>query len=413
MDALINFSESTDHITLFMNDNECKIKIVGTHENPYFCGKDVCEILGYLDIKKALQNNVKSKHKEDLKTINEKIKLGCENSPNFLGSSHLENISYHEGKAVYINEPGLYSLIMHSKAKFAEAFQDLVYETILPSIRKYGSYTLEKKFEEKLNLKDKVLEEKDKELVRIKNNAKEAEKARKIAETRQEMVERLSIAHRERMKTQIFYIVTSKAMACENEFKIGGVENRGLLKKRLCMYNTGCSGDRTFFYVTLLEIHNYKQMESRVKELIGPFRAKRNMNTENFRLHFKILKPLIEMIAEHYNDEIDKLNEFVKAFLDIHTDEYLEPVDVSPLDPDDMPSEYNITITKRRFGTINCYLYLQEKIPKPSGCCLEIGALLCCHNSALRFLINLSCNSVLNSKALSVKALLANFLCSS
>jgi prophage antirepressor-like protein len=38
---------------------------------------------------------------------------------------------------VYINEPGLYSLIMHSNATFAETFQDIVYEVILPSIRKY------------------------------------------------------------------------------------------------------------------------------------------------------------------------------------------------------------------------------------------------------------------------------------
>jgi prophage antirepressor-like protein len=55
-----------------------------------------------------------------------------------LGSN--EPLTYNEGKAVYINEPGLYSLIMHSKAPFAEEFQDMVYETILPSIRKYGSY---------------------------------------------------------------------------------------------------------------------------------------------------------------------------------------------------------------------------------------------------------------------------------
>ncbi|MGL5961589.1 MAG: BRO family protein [Cetobacterium sp.] len=32
-----------------------------------------------------------------------------------------------------INEPGLYSLITHSKTSFAEAFQELVYEIILPT----------------------------------------------------------------------------------------------------------------------------------------------------------------------------------------------------------------------------------------------------------------------------------------
>jgi len=44
----------------------------------------------------------------------------------FFGQNNLKNLSYNDGKAVYINEPGLYSLIMHSKTSFAETFQDLV-----------------------------------------------------------------------------------------------------------------------------------------------------------------------------------------------------------------------------------------------------------------------------------------------
>ncbi len=63
--------------------------------------------------------------------------------------------TYHEGKAVYINEPGLYALIMKSshevagpygaRTSFAETFQDFVYEQILPSIRKRGRFELEQK----------------------------------------------------------------------------------------------------------------------------------------------------------------------------------------------------------------------------------------------------------------------------
>ena len=140
MNALINLKDCREYMTIKLNKKDHQIKLAGTIDDPYFCGKDVCEILGYSNIKKALQDNVKNKYKKDLKTLSEKA--GPSRGPAFLGSlNHI--LTFNEGKAVYINEPGLYSLIMHSKASFAEAFQDLVYEVILPSIRKHGSYHIE------------------------------------------------------------------------------------------------------------------------------------------------------------------------------------------------------------------------------------------------------------------------------
>ncbi|WP_334310648.1 Bro-N domain-containing protein [Dolichospermum circinale] len=43
-------------------------------------------------------------------------------------------------KPVFINEPGLYQLVMRSNLPSAEKFQDWVFEEVLPSIRKTGSY---------------------------------------------------------------------------------------------------------------------------------------------------------------------------------------------------------------------------------------------------------------------------------
>jgi hypothetical protein len=63
--------------------------------------------------------------------------------------------SYNEGKAIYINEPGLYALIMKSKTSFAETFQKFVYEQILPSIRKKGRFQLE----QTIALKDDKIDE--------------------------------------------------------------------------------------------------------------------------------------------------------------------------------------------------------------------------------------------------------------
>jgi hypothetical protein len=203
---------------------------------------------------------------------------------------------------------------------------------------------------EKVGVKTRNMLEKEREA------REEAEKQKKIAELRAVTLTRLNVAFQERAKTQIFYIVTSKVMAKDNEFKIGGVENHSLLKKRLSMYNTGNSGvhsELTMFFVYFAEVANYKQMEMRVKELIHPFRSKRNANSENFNLHFNILKPVVEMVSENYNEEIDKLNGFVQALLETHTSEYVEPVEVEAIDPDCVPDRLDVqlTVTRRGFGT--------------------------------------------------------------
>ena len=54
MDTLINLNESTDHITISLNDKKHQIKIVGTYDDPYFCGKDVCAVLEHENIKATL-----------------------------------------------------------------------------------------------------------------------------------------------------------------------------------------------------------------------------------------------------------------------------------------------------------------------------------------------------------------------
>lgn len=53
-------------------------------------------------------------------------------------------------KFVLINEPGLYSAILGSRVEGAKAFKKWVTKEVLPTIRKTGSYSVEKKPETKL-----------------------------------------------------------------------------------------------------------------------------------------------------------------------------------------------------------------------------------------------------------------------
>ncbi|MFM7982153.1 MAG: Bro-N domain-containing protein, partial [Candidatus Fonsibacter sp.] len=47
---------------------------------------------------------------------------------------------YNDRKAIFINEPGLYSLIMRSNMAEAKAFKRWVCSEVLPSIKKHGVY---------------------------------------------------------------------------------------------------------------------------------------------------------------------------------------------------------------------------------------------------------------------------------
>ena len=84
---------------------------------PYFCGKDVAIILGYVNFRDALARHCKGVVKHD--------------SPTESGDQEMS----------YIPEADVYRLVMRSKMEAAEKFQDWVVEQVLPSIRQTGGYS--------------------------------------------------------------------------------------------------------------------------------------------------------------------------------------------------------------------------------------------------------------------------------
>ncbi len=69
---------------------------------------------------------------------------------------HKMYISHDSGKklAAFINEPNLYRVIFRSNKKEARAFQDWVFNDVLPSIRKTGTYTVPTVQDDALTNKD-------------------------------------------------------------------------------------------------------------------------------------------------------------------------------------------------------------------------------------------------------------------
>jgi prophage antirepressor-like protein len=143
MNALIDLTKCREYLTINMGGRDHQIRLCGTIEDPCFCGRDVCEVLGYKDSKNALFRYVDFEDKKNLKELG----FSLSENPNYLGRIN-HNITHNEGQVPFISEAGLYNLIMHSNAPFAKEFQKLVCKTILTSIRKYGSFQVENQLAE-------------------------------------------------------------------------------------------------------------------------------------------------------------------------------------------------------------------------------------------------------------------------
>jgi prophage antirepressor-like protein len=95
----------------------------------WFKGIDVASILGYSDKKKAIRMHVDEDDKQKLNEIQ---------------SGHFVPPKNSQPHTVFINESGLYCLVIRSKLDGAKKFQKWVTKEVLPSIRKHGSYSEKK-----------------------------------------------------------------------------------------------------------------------------------------------------------------------------------------------------------------------------------------------------------------------------
>lgn len=112
-----------NELEIFKNEEFGEIRTVVIENEPWFVGKDVTKILGYQNASKALNDHV---DKEDK-----------------LNNESLSSLGQRGGW--FINESGLYSLILSSKLPKAKDFKRWVTSEVLPTIRKHGAYMTDEK----------------------------------------------------------------------------------------------------------------------------------------------------------------------------------------------------------------------------------------------------------------------------
>jgi prophage antirepressor-like protein len=123
------------NISVFKNDVFGEIRIVVDNNEPWFCLKDVCDKLGLTTVKvvQRLGDDILSKYP----------------IVDSLGRQQV---------ASFVNEDGLYDVIMDSRKPEAKAFRKWVTSEVLPSIRKHGMYMTDNVVENIMTNPYKLLE---------------------------------------------------------------------------------------------------------------------------------------------------------------------------------------------------------------------------------------------------------------
>ena len=109
-----------------------EVRVIEQNGEPWFVAKDVCEILGLTNARKAVSSLADDEKNTVTFSYGNQNKRG---NPNF-------NI---------INEPGLYRLIFKSNKPEAEQFKHWVFHEVLPDIRRHGMYLSEGMMEQLIN----------------------------------------------------------------------------------------------------------------------------------------------------------------------------------------------------------------------------------------------------------------------
>ena len=145
-------------IQIFKNERFGEVRTTVINGEPWFVGKDVAEMLGYKSPSVAICENVDN-----------------EDKTTFVIS---ESGSKYKSKTTFINESGLYALILSSKLPQAKDFKRWVTSEVLPQIRMTGGYIPVGKDDDEdaiqrktIDIMNRTIEQmKQKEILRLADN---------------------------------------------------------------------------------------------------------------------------------------------------------------------------------------------------------------------------------------------------
>lgn len=106
------------------NFNNDEVRTILVHDEPYFVGKDVADVLGYKNGSRDV-----NAHVDDEDMLKYRISTAGQMR-----------------EQIIINESGVYSMIFGSELDSAKQFKHWVTKEVLPTLRKTGTYTVDNSF---------------------------------------------------------------------------------------------------------------------------------------------------------------------------------------------------------------------------------------------------------------------------
>ena len=212
-----------NNVVKYFNNSELSINLTSililnneTNEfEPWFIAKEVATLLGYDDTVRAVNRNVRPDDQkimsyDECKSIFGGVAETIENTEDFRGdinNTSENSIKINNNGMKFINESGLYDLILESKKPEAKVFRRWVTSEVLPSIRKTGGYNVQQQLTPSYMIEDRIKRasvwiEEQKQMLQL-----EAEKQQLIADNENltqvltDMSERLT--HAIKTKAQI------------------------------------------------------------------------------------------------------------------------------------------------------------------------------------------------------------------
>lgn len=115
-------------------------------------------------------------------------------------------------------------------------------------------------------------------------------------------------------RDQIFYIATSRLYGMQNIFKVGGLDNRNLIKTRFGTYNTNDVKNDSLFYVAIYECHDYRLVEYFLSSFLANFKIPNKK--ELYKINFDNLNSVVRMVINQFDEYISYFNKVQPRFVD-------------------------------------------------------------------------------------------------
>jgi prophage antirepressor-like protein len=232
-ESVINESKQNNNLNYIMNtsyntitfENYKIIVIIDNDEIIWFNAKQICKSLEYKNTKKTTSYIIKKKNKIQLKNMN--INFNIKQQPD----------------SIYINESGLYSLLIKSRNKKAEKFDDWLTSDVLPNLKQQNIFSSD---EDITKLLKKINDLKAKNKL-LQNDLK------------------LEKFH----EGEIIYVIEETDIDGETYYRIGKTDN---MNKRIQIHNTHSIHNKKV--VHYVELACPLQLETCLRSMLYKYRYK-------------------------------------------------------------------------------------------------------------------------------------------